>query len=269
MDETHDETPSADLVSNPSPVESRTAHHLNPGGPPRPLSYWLRKFFACNPFYLVSAGLLLYGVYLVSADDGLLRREIFQLTFNFSSLQLYEGLLVVTAIVLARRRIWYDSLLLVGLENLLVLVPFILISQAALLNPRFVWVICAVGGLAAVGRFWGLKRFLRELNLPRRALVFGLVLLVINVALPLIFRHLHESKVGTKPTDGAAYEMNRYCWRIGAAAGHVRARQPAAAPGCVSGATPAATTLVADGIVQSVARGERGASLFAELRLQF
>ena len=45
-------------------------------------------------------------------------------------------LLVTTAIVLARRRIWYDSTLLVGLENLLVFVPFILISQAALIDQN-------------------------------------------------------------------------------------------------------------------------------------
>ena len=33
----------------------------------------------------------------------------------------YEVLLVLTAVLLARRGIWYDSTLLVGLENLLVL----------------------------------------------------------------------------------------------------------------------------------------------------
>src|SRR5581483_6478429 len=100
----------------------------------KPPSYWLKKFLACNPFYLVSAALLLYGFYLVSSDANFPGREAYQLGFNFGSLQFYEVLLVATAIFLARRRIWYDSVLLTGLENLLVLVPFILISQAALLN---------------------------------------------------------------------------------------------------------------------------------------
>ena len=59
-----------------------------------------------------------------------------------------------------------------------------------------------------------MKRFFRELNLPRRALVCGLALLLINVALPLIYRHLHDSKIGTKPTEGAAYDLNRYCWLL-------------------------------------------------------
>ena len=34
------------------------------------------------------------------------RREIANLFFNFGSLQLYEGLLLVTAVFLARRFIW-------------------------------------------------------------------------------------------------------------------------------------------------------------------
>ncbi len=180
--------------------------------PRGPFSHWVKKFLACNPFYLVSAALLLCGVYLVSLDTGFLQREIVQLTFNFSSLQFYELLLVVTAIVLARRRIWYDSVLLVGLENLLVLVPFILISQAALLDQNFVWIFCVAGGFAAFFRFLGLKKFFKELNLPRRMLGGGLLLLFINIVLPLIYRHLHESKVGTKPVEGAAYEMDHYAW---------------------------------------------------------
>ena len=190
------------------------------GGSDQPVSYWVKKFFACNPFYLVSAALLLYGVYLVSFDSGFAGREFSQLVFNFSSLQVYEILLVATAIVLARRRIWYDSVLLVGLENLLVLVPFILISQAALLSQtaplsqRIVLGICLAGAAAVLLRFWGLKHFFKDLNLPRRALVCGLALLVVNVVLPLVYRHLHDSKIGTKPTEGAAYELNRYSWLL-------------------------------------------------------
>src|SRR5262245_22974788 len=77
---------------------------------------WLKHLLACNPFYLVSAGLLLFGLYRVSIDPHFLHGEIPQLVFNFTSLQLYELLLVGTAIVLARRCIWYDSKLLVVLE---------------------------------------------------------------------------------------------------------------------------------------------------------
>ena len=204
-------------TNGPEDQKLQMGSHYFVAGPPgpqpsRPLSFWIRKLLACNPFYLISAALLLYGLYLVSADDNFPGREAAQFGFNFGSLEFYEVLLVATAIFLARRRIWYDSVLLTGLENLLVLAPFILISQAALLNQRTVWLVCAAVGVAALFRFWSLKCFFKELNLPRRLLGCGFVLLLVNVALPLIYRHLHESKVGTKPTDGAAFEMNRYGW---------------------------------------------------------
>src|ERR1035441_5614769 len=120
-----------DQTNEPPPIAARP----NPAPPPRPnpkpFSWWLRKLLACNPFYLVSAALLLFGCYRVSIDAPFLNHETARLVFNFTSVQCYEMLLVLTAIFLARRCLWYDSTLLVGLENLLVFVPFLLISQAA------------------------------------------------------------------------------------------------------------------------------------------
>src|SRR5437899_3006892 len=133
-----------------------------------------KRLLATNPFYPISAALLLYGFYKVSADPRFLPGEISQLIFNFSSLQVYEVLLVLTAIFLARRRIWYDSTLLVGLENMLVLVAFILVSQAALIDRRIIWVMCLAGGILAMLRFSALKRFIAELNLPEQLLYSGL-----------------------------------------------------------------------------------------------
>src|SRR5438876_162304 len=122
------------------------------------LSDFAKRLVACNPFYPISAALLLYGFYRVSADPRFLPGEVAQLIFNFSSLQFYEVLLVLTAIFLARRSIWYDSTLLVGLENMLVLVAFILVSQAALIDQRIIWVMCLFGGILALLRFTALKR---------------------------------------------------------------------------------------------------------------
>jgi len=93
------------------------AQHVAPAT--KPVSYWLVRFLACNPFYILSAALLLYGLYRISIDPHFLRKEILHLIFNFSSLQFYELLLVSTAVFLASRRLWYDSMLLVGLENML------------------------------------------------------------------------------------------------------------------------------------------------------
>jgi hypothetical protein len=174
--------------------------------------YWFRRFLACNPFYLVSAALLLYGFYRVSIDPNFLHGEIAQLTFDMTSLQLYELLLVVTAIWLARRSVWYDSTLLVWLENAFVLVPFILISQAGLIDQKQVWILCFAASLVVLARFSGLKRFITKLNFPGRFLGVGFAVLAVNMALPIIYRVLHQSKVGTKPDWGAAYFINEYAW---------------------------------------------------------
>jgi len=63
------------------------------------------------------------------AHPNFLGEERANLFFNYGALQFYEWLVVVTAIILARRKIWYDSALLAVVEKRLVLVPFMLISQ--------------------------------------------------------------------------------------------------------------------------------------------
>ena len=180
----------------------------------KPLSWWLRKFFACNPFYLVSAALLLYGCYRVSVDETFLNHETARLMFSFSSVQLYEILLVVVAVFLARRCLWYDSTLLVGLENLLVFVPFILISQAALTGAWMATAVCGVGLVFAVLRFGSLRKHIPELNLPRQLLGVGSILLALNVALPLTYRHYINFKVGTDLDAGPDYIMNECMWLL-------------------------------------------------------
>src|SRR5712671_3566468 len=126
MNEPND-VPQIPFEPAPNDLPAKTA--LIEGGRSGPL--W-KRLLACNPFYLVSVALLLFACYRISLEPRLFDHEAAHLLFNFTSLQIYELLLVVTAIFLAARRIWYDSTLLVGLENLLLLVPFILISQAAL-----------------------------------------------------------------------------------------------------------------------------------------
>lgn len=182
--------------------------------PPKPFSWWLRKFLACNPFYLVSAALLLFGCYRVSLDTPLMTIESARLAFNYSSVQLYELALVFTAIFLARRQIWYDSTLLAGLENMMVFVPFIMISNASLTDTQMTRAMCVVGVLAAVARFGVLKRYFSELNLPAGLLVSGCAFLAANVALPLAYRHFAETKFGVHMDYGPAYEMNECAWLL-------------------------------------------------------
>jgi len=181
---------------------------------PKPLSWWLKKFFASNPFYLVSAMLLLYGCYRVLLEPFFFSQENARLLFNFVSVQTYEVLLVLIAIFLAGRKIWYDSTLLVGLENLLVFVPFILVSQASLINVEFGRILCAAGMAVIVLRFATLKTHFTRLNLPIPLLVVGFVMLSLNVALPLIYRHFGETKFGYHMDTGGAYYNNRVTWLL-------------------------------------------------------
>ena len=162
----------------------------------------------------MSAALLLYGCYRVSIDAPLFNQELARLWFNFSSVQLYEITLVFVAIFLARRSLWYDSTLLVCLENMFVFVPFILISQAALTGARMTACICAAGVILVGLRFGSLRRYFKELNLPNRLLGVGLALLAINVALPLVYRHYIEFKLGVHLDSGPDYVMNECNWLL-------------------------------------------------------
>src|SRR5439155_3943772 len=94
---------------------------------------------------IISAVLLLLSMRKLSLDSRIFPEEVPQLLFNFSSFHIYEVLLAGTAIFLARRKIWYDSGLLVALENLFVFVPFILISQALQIQGPIALMLCLSG----------------------------------------------------------------------------------------------------------------------------
>jgi hypothetical protein len=180
----------------------------------KPFSYWAKRFLVCNPFYLVSAALLLFGMYRLSVDRSLFTGEISQLVFNLSSLEFYEILLVATAIVLAARRIWYDSTLLVGLENLFVFVPFILLSQVALISTHVVWSVCATATIIAVLRFNALKRHFADLNLPGGLLWIGAALMAVNIGLVALYRIVGEHKMGWVPDSGPDFVKNQITWLV-------------------------------------------------------
>jgi len=184
-----------------------------PNPPPRrTIGYWLRVLFVCNPFYLASACLLLYGVYRVSCDPNFLATEIGQLTFNFTSLQLYELLLAGTAMLLVTRRIWYDATLLVVLENLLWIVPFILVSQAALIEQRNTMMLCLLAAGLAVGRTLWLRWRAGQLMPSWRALLCGSAVLAMNTALPIVYRHYQETKKGAWLETEPAWLLNDAVW---------------------------------------------------------
>jgi len=108
-DRMNNETSSAGFKTETPPLIEPARSFVPTADSRRTIVRWLRRLLACNPFYLVSAALLLFGMYHVSLDPRFLQSEVARLRFNFSSLQLYEALLVGVAIVLAGRAIWYDA----------------------------------------------------------------------------------------------------------------------------------------------------------------
>src|SRR5258706_14981866 len=82
------------------------------------LRKWAGLLLAGNPFYIASAALLLFAINRLSLDPRFLSGEEANLLFNFSAIQTYELVLIGTALFLAARRIFYDSTLLVVIENL-------------------------------------------------------------------------------------------------------------------------------------------------------
>jgi hypothetical protein len=153
---------------------------------------WLKRFLAGNPLYLASAGLFLYGINTVTTDSRFVGAEDSLLRFNFCALALYELILVITAIALARRSIWYDAILLAALANVFVIVPFSLISRAVYLSPGLAWTMSLCATVFAALKIWAFQRFIPEFNLPRRMLIFGALLLLVNAATPLRFKTMAE-----------------------------------------------------------------------------
>jgi hypothetical protein len=176
-----------------------------------PLRRWLRVLLAGNPFYLASAALVLWGAYRLTVDPHFFPTEISQLAFNFGSLQAYEWLLVGTAVFLARRWIWYDSTLLVCLENLLLFAPFILIGQAVFLEHSVLAAIGVTGCAFAIGRGWALKRFIARLNAPSPLLACALAFLGLHLAFPIAFRAIH-SQGDALSGEGFLFGAIRQTW---------------------------------------------------------
>ncbi len=201
---------------NPSTSESADVPQTSVGVSDTP--FW-KRLIRCNPFYLVSAVLLIYGIYRASVDPHFLGSETRQVIFNFSSLEIYGLMLTVAAVFLSCRRIFYDAVLLIFIENVLVLVPFILISHAVFLDSNLAFAMSFVAGGLVLAKFTAFKSLFRNLNLPRELLFLGAIILAANIAIPLVFRK------GLDADNELWTVRSQYCWFILlpllAASGHI------------------------------------------------
>lgn len=185
-----------DPIDSPSDVPNLPPETGNKPVRQDPVLAWIKRLLWCNPFYLASAALLLFGISKLTLSPDF-RSETGQMFFNFGALQAYEVLLIVTAIALSRRRVWYDATLLVFLENLFLLVPFILVSQAAFINATSAALLSGAGLLLALSRTVSLRLFFPRLHYPTRLVWLGMAFLVVNIVGPLVFRHFHLDRPGS------------------------------------------------------------------------
>ena len=150
-----------------------------------------RWIVAGNPFYPLSAVLVLFGIFLLSGEERLFGAELIQLWFNFGAVEGYGLLIVVTSLFLVRRGIYYDTLMLVVLGTLPILVPFILISQAAFLGGGLMAAACCVAAVLGVTQYLVLRCGIGELPLRGRLAFFFAVIIAVNVMLPIVIKQLH------------------------------------------------------------------------------
>src|SRR5436305_13725164 len=83
----------------------------------------------CNPLLLLSPLCLLYGIYRAVVAPNLFATDTENTIFNFIALACYVLMVCVTSTLLARKRIVPDTVMLLILNGLLFVAPFILIAH--------------------------------------------------------------------------------------------------------------------------------------------
>jgi hypothetical protein len=149
----------------------------------------LRRLLAANPFYLLSPLLMIIGVDMLWRDVGMLSNAE-HLEMNMLSLHLYELLLVGGALLLSKRRIWYDATLLVTIECAFVFVPSVLLSSSDRFGTSACATVAAVGLVATLVKFGLLRWAFRGMMLSGSFLMLAFGLLAFNLLLPVTFVEL-------------------------------------------------------------------------------
>ena len=86
---------------------------------------FLSKFIVtCNPWFLSSAVMLLYGIYQVRVDKIFLDSEELEVLFSFFTLQIYEAMALFSAWFFLKRKLSYDAVFLIVVVGILSLIPF-------------------------------------------------------------------------------------------------------------------------------------------------
>lgn len=163
-------------------------------------SGWLKRFVTVNPFFVASALMILVGIALVLNDEtSFPTTNESSLVFSMISVELYQACLVLAAVFLAKRLVHTDSLLLVVIEFVFLVIPFILLTAACQSGSsldqeaavKTAIRVTSTTALIVLGllmmRIGFLMRSFPGLHLRSQVLVFGGILLIFNLVMPLVF----------------------------------------------------------------------------------
>ncbi|MCH2209455.1 MAG: hypothetical protein MK132_26835, partial [Lentisphaerales bacterium] len=143
-------------------------------------NFWNKFIVTCNPWFLSSAVILLFGIYQIRVDEVFLGSEEVEVLYSFFTLQVYEIMALLSAWCFLKRRLNYDAVFLIIVVGILSLVPFLNLSQALHLENSYGASIAATTSFLALIKFLFIKRAMPKVNLPWLMLIPYMIVLVVN-----------------------------------------------------------------------------------------
>src|SRR3954471_8237642 len=162
----------------------------------------------CNPLLLLSPMCLLYGIYRAVVAPNLFATDTANTIFNFVTLACYVLMVCVTSTLLARRGIIPDTVMLLLLNGLLFVAPFILIAHGVFLEGHLAMALGILGIAMSKGQLEILKRRLPESFISPQLMIGAALVLMVNFAAPLLFRH------GLENDNEAWGRTSDYAWYL-------------------------------------------------------
>jgi hypothetical protein len=185
---------------------------MNASEPSRPLpARIIAAITVCNPLLLLSPLCLLYGIYRAVVAPNLFPTDTGNTVFNFLALATYVLMVCVTSTLLARKRIVPDTVMLLLVNALLFVAPFILIAHGVFLEGHVAIALGALGIAMAKGQLEIFRRRLPDSFVTPQLMIGAALILATNFAAPLVFRHGLENATNDNEVWG---RTSAYAWHL-------------------------------------------------------
>lgn len=169
----------------------------------------LATVMVCNPLLLLSPMFLLYGIYKAVTAPALFVDDTSNTLFNFIALALYVLAVCVTATLLARKRIIADATMLLLLQALLFVSPFILIAHGVFIDNHMAVALGSFGMASGLAQLEILRKRLPGYSSTIPLNLGGALILAANFFAPILFRRGLENNNDTWEVSGF------YAWTFG------------------------------------------------------